>query len=127
MDQPISKVASLLNEYDGHIWRVLDHYLSKVREVENYSHIRVIRFDEMSSRRGLNYIIRSVDLESSKVIFATEGKDHTTVDQFVSDFIAYSGKPGNITNNCSDLSKAYIKGVQENFPNVVHMCVINFI
>ncbi len=120
MDMPISKVASLLNEDDGRIWRVVDHYVSKAREVENYSHIRVIGFDETSSRRGHNYITIAVDLESSKVIFATEGKDHTTVDQFVPDFIAHSGKPENITDICSDLSKAYIKGVQENFPNAVH-------
>ena len=119
-DMPISKVASLLGEDDGRIWRVVDHYVSKARENEDYSNVQVIGFDETSSRRGHNYITIAVDLESSTVIFATEGKDHTTVDQFVPDFINHSGNPENITDVCSDLSKAYIKGVRENFPNAVH-------
>jgi len=79
MDMPISKVASLLGEDDGRIWRIVDHYVSKAREQEDYSNIRVVGFDETSSRRGHNYITVGVDLESSKVIFATEGKDHTTI------------------------------------------------
>lgn len=125
MDMPISKVASMLNEDDGHIWRVVDHYVSEARKNENYSNIRVIGFDETSSRRGHNYVTIAGDLESSKVIFSTEGKDHTTIDQFVPDFVKHSGNPENITDVCSDLSKACIKGVQDNFPDAVHT-MINF-
>lgn len=120
MDMPISKVASLLNEDDGRIWRVVDHYVSEARKNEDYSNIRIIGFDETSSRRGHNYVTIAVDLESSKVIFATEGKDHTTIDQFVPDLVNHSGNPENITDVCSDLSKAYIKGIQDNFPNAAH-------
>lgn len=120
MDMPISKVASLLGEDDGRIWRIIEHYVSEARNKEDYSDIRVIGFDETSSRRGHNYVTVAVDLNSSKVIFATEGKDHTTVDQFLPDFISHSGKPENVTDVCSDLSKAYIKGVMDNFPHAAH-------
>jgi transposase len=120
MDMPISNVASLLGLDDGRVWRVVDCYVTKAREKEDYSNIRAVGFDETSSRRGHNYITIAVDLETSKVIFASEGKDHTTIDSFTDDFVSHLGKVENITDVCSDLSKAYIKGVQDNFPNAVH-------
>ncbi|MDD1729051.1 MAG: ISL3 family transposase, partial [Methanospirillum sp.] len=64
-----------MNEDDGRVWRVVDHYVSDARKNEDYSNIRVIGFDETSSRRGHNYVTIAVDLDSYKVIFATEGKD----------------------------------------------------
>lgn len=88
--------------------------------MEDYLNIRAVGFDETSSRRGHNYITIAVDLDTSKVIFASEGKDHTTIDSFSDDFISHLGKAENITDVCSDLSKAYNKGVQDNFPNAAH-------
>lgn len=120
MDMPISKVASLFCEDDGKIWRVVEHYVKEARSTEDYSGVHIIGIDETSSRRGHHYVTVAVDLESSKVIFATEGKDHTTVDRFSVDFEEHRGDPNSISDICSDLSGAYIRGVHENFPEAVH-------
>lgn len=120
MDMPISKIASYLGEDDGRIWRVIQHYVGEARDQEDYSDIQKIGIDETSCRKGHNYITIVADLETSRVIFATEGKDHTTVDLFSSDFSEHSGNPENITDVCSDFSKAYIKGTQKNFPDAVY-------
>ena len=119
-DMPISKIAELYNEDDGKIWRVVDHYVNEARVKEDYSDVQIIGVDETSSRKGHNYVTVVVDIESSKVIFATEGKDHTTLERFSRDFEEHKGDPNSITDICSDLSKAFIKGVQENFPDAVH-------
>lgn len=120
LDMPISNIAAMLKEDDGKIWRVVEYYVNEARSRENYSNIKNIGLDETSSRRGHNYITIAVDLDASKVIFATEGKDHTTVHDFRYDLTEHSGIPENIENICSDLSKAYIKGVSDYFPNAVH-------
>jgi len=119
-DMPISKIAELFNEDDGKIWRVVDYYVNEARVKEDYSDVQIIGVDETSSRKGHNYVTVVVDIESSKVIFATEGKDHTTLERFSRDFEEHKGDPNSITDICSDLSKAFIKGVHENFPDAVH-------
>ncbi|PWR76225.1 ISL3 family transposase [Methanospirillum stamsii] len=119
-DMPISKIAELFGEDDGKIWRVVEHYINEARKEEDYSDVQIIGVDETSSRKGHNYVTVAVDLKSSKVIFATEGKDHTTLERFSEDFKEHNGDPNSITDICSDLSKAFIKGVHENFPDAVH-------
>lgn len=107
MDMPISKVASLLGLDDGRVWRVVDCYVTKAREIEDYSNIRAVGFDETSSRRGHNYITIAVDLDTSKVIFASEGKDHTTIDSFADDFVRQEAS----IINCGQSTSQFILGV----------------
>jgi transposase len=58
-----------------------------------------------------------VDLEEPKTIFATEGKGSKTLDSFKEDLVQHGGNPESITDVSCDMSPAFIKGVQESFPN----------
>ena len=51
------------------------------------------------------------------MIFATEGKDSTTVERFKDDLVKHKGSAEAIENVSSDMSPAFIKGVTENLPN----------
>lgn len=113
---PVAAVARLIDINDKRLWRIIDHYVREARKLENYSEVSGIGIDE-TSRKGHNYITVMVDLAERKVIYATEGKDHTTVDQFVADFKEHKGNPDNIQIVTCDMSLGFRKGVNDNFPN----------
>ena len=113
---PVAAIARLVGEHDGRLWRIIKHYVDEARKLKDYSAVSGIGMDE-TSRKGHNYITVVVDLKERNVIFATEGKDHTTVDQFVKDFKSHKGDPDNINIVTCDMSLGFRKGVADNFHN----------
>lgn len=113
---PVAAIARLVGEHDGRLWRIIKHYVDEARKLKDYSTVASIGMDE-TSRKGHNYITLVVDLKERNVIFATEGKDHTTVDTFVEDFKAHNGNPDNIRIVTCDMSLGFRKGIADNFPN----------
>ena len=106
----VSSIAKLLEVNDKRLWRVIKHYVDGARELEDYSAVRNLGIDE-TSRKGHNYITVMVDLDKRKVIYTTEGKDHTTVDKFVADFKEHKGVPDNIDIVTCDMSLGFKKGI----------------
>lgn len=115
-EMPVKAVAELVGEHDTRIWRVLHHYVSRAREAEDFSCVRQVGIDETSSKRGHNYITLAVDLERSKVLFATEGRDSGTLAAFRADLEAHGAHADQIEEMTLDISPAFIKGVNEQFP-----------
>jgi len=113
----VNEIASLVGEHDTRLWRILNYYVEEARAKEDYSDVKNVGIDETSSKRGHNYVTLFVDLDDSKVLFVTEGKDASTTDMFVLDLILHQGDPDAIENICCDMSPAYIKGSKDNFPN----------
>ena len=114
---PVAAVARLIDINDKRLWRsITDHYVKEARKLEDFSEVSSLGIDE-TSRKGHNYITVMVDLSEREVIYATEGKDHTTVDQFVADFRQHVGDPDNIKVVTCDMSLGFRKGISENFPN----------
>jgi len=113
---PVKTIASFVNEHDTRLWRIIHHYVDKGRSEADYSQVKKVGFDETSSKRGHNYVSLFVDLADPRVLFATEGKDSSTVERFKQDLIEHSGCAENIGQMCCDMSPAFIKGVREQFP-----------
>ena len=82
----------------------------------NYSTVQEVGFDETSSKRGHDYVSLFVDLAGPNILFATPGKDSSTVKRFKADLINHGGSEENIKQMCCDMSPAFIKGVEEQFP-----------
>ena len=53
---------------------------------------------------------------ASKVLFVTEGKDHTTIAAFKGDLVAHGGAVESVTDFSLDMSQAFIKGILAEFP-----------
>ena len=51
------------------------------------------------------------------MLFATPGKDASTVAAFAADLKAHGGDPEAVTEVSADMSQAFIKGVAANLPN----------
>lgn len=71
-----------------------------------------IGIDETSLRRGQHYITVVRDLAARRLLFATPGRDHQTVVEFVQDIQAHGGDPAHVQHVCMDMSAAYAKGVE---------------
>jgi transposase len=113
---PVNKVAQLIKTSDDKLWNMLDRYINKTREHEDFKDVDAIGLDETSMAKGHEYITLFVDLKKRRTIFITDGKDNTTVKRFKDDFIEHNGDVNNIENVSCDMSPAFIKGVKENLP-----------
>ena len=89
---PMDAIAHLVKEHDTRLWRIVHHYVEEARATVDYSCVQNIDVDETASKRGHSYITTFVDMEQSKVIFATSGKDSTTVSAFEEDLITQGAK-----------------------------------
>jgi len=114
---PVKRIAELVTEHDTRLWRLVQHHVNEARDEADYSDVKQVGIDETSSKRGHNYVTLVVDLEESKTIFATEGKDNATIGRFKDDLIDHGGNPEAIDDVSCDMSPAFIKGIKENLPN----------
>ena len=116
-EMPVSAVARLVGEHDTRIWRVLDYYVDAARAEADFSEVRRVGVDETASKRGHNYISLFVDLERSRVLYATEGRDASVLGAFKADLEAHGGRPEEVGEISMDMSPAFRKGVAEHFPD----------
>jgi len=110
-------ISRLVGEHDTRIWRVLEHYVEASRGKEDFSSVSMVGVDETSRAKGHTYVTLFADMEKRKVIFTTEGKDHTTIESFRQDLEEHGGDALKITDFSIDMSKAFIKGIDEKFEN----------
>ena len=117
---PVNEVAKLFNINDDRVWTVIHYYVPKAVKAMDWSTVKNIGIDETSRKKGHNYVTTVTDLDNSKVIYVTVGKDSATVDNFKTELEKRNLKVDQITNICSDLSPAFILGIKTNFPNANH-------
>ena len=108
--------SRIVKESDDKLWRLLRNYVSLAKEEEDYSNITSVGMDETSRSKGHDYVSTFVDMQSKRVIFVAEGKDSNTVKAFKEDLIEPQGNPKNVNQVSCDMSKAFIKGVNEYLP-----------
>jgi transposase len=116
-EMPVLALARLINETDTRVWQVIHHYVQRAREKECYVDVRRIGIDETSRKRGHQYVTIFADLDRSKVIYVTEGKNSATVGQFSNDFHDHGGETSSVEEVCCDMSPAFIEGVSLCLPN----------
>jgi transposase len=115
---PVKAVADLVGEHDTRLWRLLRHYVEAARTTLDLAGVTRVGVDETSAKRGQDYVSLFVDLDASKprVIFATEGRDHTTVERFAADLVAHGGDPAQVRDVSADMSPAFEQGVRASLP-----------
>jgi len=114
---PVHQVAKLINVYDDKLWKLMQTYVDICRADENFAEVCVIGVDETSVRKGHDYVSLFVDLIQKRTVFVTTGKNSQTVTEFAKDLSSHQGNPENITQVSSDMSPAFISGVESEFPN----------
>lgn len=116
-EMPVHAVARIIGEHDTRLWRLLHAYVQEAYEEADFSEARVIGCDELSARKGHNYLSVFADLEAKQVLFATEGKDASTWDRFALELPKHEAQASQIKQISIDMSPAYQKGAKDNFPD----------
>jgi transposase len=116
-NMPVNAVAKMIGIYSDRLWRTIDHYVAVAYESIDFSDVANIGLDETSSKRGHNYITLFVDLVKSKVLFATEGKDASTIESFKEALKKHGGEVSSIKNISCDMSPSFISGAKTYFPD----------
>lgn len=115
-EMPVSACARILRCSDNALWRQIDAHVALARAKESYADVKVIGIDETSCAKGHSYITLVHDLARARLIYATPGKDASTVQRFTEDFKTHQGKPEAIEVVCMDMSKAFIAGAAKHLP-----------
>ena len=110
-------IARLIGEHDTRIWRVLEHYVDASLAKQDQSEVTRVGVDETSRAKGHDYVSIFADMDERKVIFVADGKTHETVQEFKGNLEVHDGKGDNVTDFSLDMSKAFIKGILEEFKN----------
>jgi transposase len=116
-EMPMSKVAELVGATDTRLWRMLFRQVDAAYAEADFSNVCCVGVDEMSVRKGHEYISVFADLVARRVMFATEGKDKETWMKFVEALEKHNGHRHAITQASMDMSPAYQTGVAEHCRN----------
>ena len=116
-EMPMSRVAELVGETDTRLWRMLFRQVGAAYAEADFSNVCCVGVDEMSVRKGHEYISVFADLVARRVMFATEGKDKETWAKFVEALEKHNGHRHAITQVSMDMSPAYQSGVAEHCRN----------
>jgi transposase len=116
-EMPMTRAGDILGETDTRLWRLLFAHVDKAYAALDLSDLVHLGVDEMSSRKGHHYLTVFADLVQKRVVFATEGKDHTTFQRFAEEILKHNGHPKAITAVAMDMSPAYQKGAREELGN----------
>ena len=114
---PVRQTARMLRVRDKQLWRRIEYYVTEARRKQDMSTVRLVGIDETKLRVGQDYVTVVHDLDAKRLLFATHGRDHTTVQEFAVDLHAHGGEPTAIAHVCMDMSAAYRKGVLAFLPN----------
>ena len=115
-EMPVSSVSRTIKETAPRIWRLFSYWVKDAYSKEDWSKIKRIGVDETSSKRGHQYITEFVDLDTRRVLFATQGKDADTFRRFKEELVRKKGLVSNIQLISMDMSVAFISGRMEYFP-----------
>jgi len=116
-EMPVRQAAIQLRVAPKRLWRRVRHYVEVARARDDMSGVRYVGIDETSVKRGHAYITVVHDLEAKRLLFATPGRDHATLQDFAQDMRAHGGNPLAIKHACIDMSAAYAKGIGKSLPN----------
>ena len=116
-EMPMSKVSEIVGETDTRLWRMLFRQVDAAYAEADFSQVCCVGVDEMSIRKGHEYVSVFADLVAKRVLFATEGKDQETWVKFVEALEEHNGHRHAITQASMDMSRAYQAGVAENCRN----------
>ncbi len=115
-EMPVNRVAELVGVNPQRVWAVFNHWVGQAREADDPSAITQLGVDETSSRKGHKYVTLGVDLETSRVIHACEGKGKETLKTIGQHLESKGVGKEQITQLSMDLSPAFIAGAAESFP-----------
>jgi transposase len=118
----VSAISRELGEPDNNLWRVFHHYVDKALEWElDLEGLNRLCVDETSCKKGHSYVTIFTDIATGKVVYVTEGRKKDVFKELRDWLPGKNGSPSNIDAFSMDMSKSYIAGRREYFPDAVEV------
>jgi len=115
-NMPVSRVGQMLSVYPQRLWKVFSYWVGKARQANRLDTVTRIGVDETSSKKGHQYVTLGVDLDTSRVIHVTPGKDSATIESMAKALEEKGASREQVTQISMDLSGAFIAGAARSFP-----------
>jgi transposase len=115
-EMPMAAAATLLNEHDTRLWRVVAHYVEKAQAERDWSHLKNILIDETSSKRGHRYVTNFVDATTRELLLMVEGHGVDAIAAFHAELARHNGRAEKIELLSMDMKPAFIAGAHRYFP-----------
>jgi len=112
-ETPVATAAEMVGETDTRLWRMLFAHVDAAYARKDMSEVTCVGVDEMSIRKGHEYLTIFADLKEKYVLFATEGKDGSTWERFITEWEKHEGHRHQLRQVSMDMSKAYRAAVPE--------------
>lgn len=116
-DVPRRKASRLLRCNEKTLASILSYWVNRAVNALDLSDVTKLAIDETSRKRGHDYVTVTIDAGKRRVFDVQEGRKKETVTAMRKKLERQGGKASNITAVTSDMSKSYLPGVRENFPN----------
>lgn len=121
LQMPFSGVARITGESIHRVMAVCHRYVDAAVATQDLSQVQRVAIDETSRAKGHDYVSLFADADPDaaerRVIFVAEGREAETVKAFAGNLRLHGGKPTEIASVSLDMSPAFIKGVEEQFPH----------
>ena len=113
---PVSAVADMVSLNEESVWRILAHYVNKALKNVDLSDVDTIGIDEISVKKGHQYITLFYDFNETRVIHIEPGKGKDVLKKF-KEVMVEKIEPNQIKYISMDMSPAFKSGAKEYFPN----------
>ena len=111
----VKHVASFLGVSWDTIKEIHKQHLKKTYRKIPYLELRYLSIDEISLRKGHNYMTIISDIETGRIIYAVEGRSSADISPYLK---RLRKKARHLKAIAIDMSNAYIKAVRQNLPEV---------
>jgi transposase len=116
-EMPCRKASVLLRCDERALSSIAKYWVDDALAKDDLSAVNTLAIDETSHKRGHKYVTVIIDPAESRVIDVEEGKDSATIDKFAVKLVEKGGDPEKIAAVSSDMSAAFLSGIDRNFPN----------
>ena len=116
-DVPRRRASKLLRCNEKTLASILSYWVNQAVEALDLSDVTRLAIDETSRKRGHDYVTVTIDAMKRRVFDVRDGRKKEAVTAMKQKLERQGGKASNITAVTSDMSKSYLPGVKENFPD----------
>ena len=116
-DMPRSKAAEILRCDEKSLAAILNYWVNEAVGRQDMSDVHSLAIDETSQHRGHNYVTVIIDADQRRVIDVEPTREKSTISKFADKLEQHGGSREAITTVTSDMSRTYLPGIAENFPN----------
>ena len=126
---PVAEVSRQTSISEARIWHLIRTRVDEAWKREDWSDLKRLAVDETSTRKGHRYGTVFLEIKgketsmgrgaarAARLLLFTPGKDAGTFAQFTAELDRRGVNPGQIEEIAMDMSKAFIAGASEHFPD----------